>query len=127
VAAEEPVAVRTCPVVGATADETFTVVVAEARAFVTEDDVADIVPLPDTDNDAPVPTTIAAALLVPDVIALNAVDPPPEVSRFIVFEVGVVIVTVLPLDVRVTSPISPFNERMPPTSDLKTMLTNHHI
>lgn len=41
--------------------------------------VAVIVPLPEAANDAPVPTTIAAAVFVPLVIALNAELPlPPQ-------------------------------------------------
>jgi len=38
--------------------------------------VAVIVPLPEAPSDAPVPTTIAAVVLVDPVRALNAVDPP---------------------------------------------------
>jgi hypothetical protein len=39
--------------------------------------VAEIVPLPEADRLAPVPTTIAAEAFVPLVISLNAEDPPP--------------------------------------------------
>lgn len=71
VAAVPLVAVKTCPEVGAVADETFTIVVADARAAVV---VAPIVPEPVTARDAPLPTIISACVLVDPVKALKAVE-----------------------------------------------------
>ncbi len=77
-------------------------------------DVAAIEPLPVVDSVAPLPTTIAAVVLVPEVRASNPTELPPLASRLIVFAVGVVMVTVCPEEVSVTSPDSPLMVVTPP-------------
>src|SRR5277367_4204789 len=55
---------------------------------------------------APEPDTVTAPLMYP--------PPPPAVSRLIVLDVGVVIVTVAPEEVKVIAPVSPLRLVTPP-------------
>jgi len=63
--------------------------------------VAVIAPDPVGPRDAPVPTSIAAAILVPEVNAVKETDAPPEASKLIELPDGVMVIVLPAPDVAI--------------------------